>query len=512
MARSSAREARAAAPANTTDVAWSGDPRIDALLIGSRWSGPSLSYSDPDRGSDYGMGYPADDDLDGIPASRDGFAPLSPAQRRAMHAALDADPHTQPAAHAGFSLEGLTALKVTYAGAGSGAGTLRFANSGDAASPPDTAYAYYPSSSDTGGDVWFDHSGRRPAAGNYDALTLLHETGHALGLRHGHEIPGALPAAWDSLEFTVMTYRSYIGAPVDYYHEGPVDFPQSFMMLDIAALQHLYGADFTTNAGNTTYSWNPATGATSVNGAVAITPAGNRVFLTVWDGGGADTYDLSAYGSDLAIDLRPGKHSTFAPGQLADLGGGPNGGHARGNLFNALQHHGDPRSLIENATGGRGDDQIMGNGAKNRLAGNAGDDRLLGLGGADRLLGGDGADALRGGTGADSLTGGAGRDRFEFAAAADSPTRAACDVIADFGAPGLAKGDLVDLSEIDARGGRGGDQSFLFGGQGQGHLRLLDSADSTLVCADTRGSTAYDFVLEIADASPADFTRDDFIL
>ena len=92
ITRASARAAQAAAPAATTDPSpASSDPRIDALLIGSRWSGPAVSYSDPDRGSDYGAGYPADDDRDGIPASRDGFAPLSAAQRQAVQAALDAD-------------------------------------------------------------------------------------------------------------------------------------------------------------------------------------------------------------------------------------------------------------------------------------------------------------------------------------------------------------------------------------------------------------------------------------
>ena len=46
----------------------------------------------------------------------------------------------------------------------------------------------------TGGDVWFDEAGRRPVAGNFDFLTVLHETGHALGLKHGHELPLPLPA------------------------------------------------------------------------------------------------------------------------------------------------------------------------------------------------------------------------------------------------------------------------------------------------------------------------------
>src|SRR3546814_15852656 len=60
----------------------------------------------------------------------------------------------------------------------------------------------------------------------------------------------------------------------------------------IRALQHLYGADFTTNNGNTVYSWNPLNGQTLVDGAVAISPGGNRIFATLWDGGGVDPYDL----------------------------------------------------------------------------------------------------------------------------------------------------------------------------------------------------------------------------
>ena len=58
------------------------------------------------------------------------------------------------------------------------------------------------------------------------------------------------------------------------------------MMLDIAAMQQMYGADFTTNAGNTVYSWPPGSGRTLVDGQVGIDPGGNRIFATVWDGGG----------------------------------------------------------------------------------------------------------------------------------------------------------------------------------------------------------------------------------
>lgn len=83
------------------------------------------------------------------------------------------------------------------------------------------------------------------------------------------------------------------------------------MMLDIAALQEMYGADYTTNSGDTVYKWNPNQGITYVNGVAAITPAANRIFATIWDGGGIDTYDLSAYTTALKIDLRAGDIRSF---------------------------------------------------------------------------------------------------------------------------------------------------------------------------------------------------------
>ena len=73
---------------------------------------------------------------------------------------------------------------------------------------------------------------------------------------------------------------------------------------------------------------------------------------------------------------------------------------------------------------------------------------------------------------------------------------------------------MIDLSAIDAIAGRGGNQAFVFGGNGKGHLRLLDRDGDTLVCADTAGSSAYDFVLRIDDGRhcATAYTADDFIL
>jgi hypothetical protein len=151
----------------------------------------------------------------------------------------------------------------------------------------------------------------------------------------------------------------------------------------------MYGADYTTNAGATVYSWSAATGEMFVNGIGQGAPVRNRIFLTVWDGDGTDCYDFSNYATSLKVDLSPGGWSHLGTtAQLAWLGGGPYGGYARGHVFNALQVGGDARSLVEDAIGGAGNDAITGNQAANRLQGGAGSDILTGGGGGDLLVGG----------------------------------------------------------------------------------------------------------------------------
>jgi serralysin len=199
------------------------------------------------------------------------------------------------------------------------------------------------------------------------------------------------------MEFSVMTYRKYVGA--DGSNDSPADvetfsFAQTLMMLDIAALQYMYGANFNTNPGSTVYTWSPTTGQMFIDGVAQAAPGGNRIFLTVWDGNGVDTYDLSNYSTNLNIDLAPGGWSVFDSAQLAQLSVA-NSIFARGNVFNALQFNNDARSLIENAIGGSGNDTITGNAANNALTGGLGN---------DTINGGAGADQLRGGTGDDTLT------------------------------------------------------------------------------------------------------------
>jgi len=367
-------------------VAASGNQQIDGLLTGTRWTNASITYTDPDSAGDYQSGYFVDRNGNGVSAQNEGFGRISAGQLMAVHTALNQTILTQPAGAGGFSVEGFTNLGIEYGTAGSGTATLRYANTSDNG----TGLGYFPASTIYGGDGWLGTSIQSPVQGNYAWNNTLHEVGHTLGLKHGQETGGpgntALPSNVDSLEFTVMTYRSYIGDDTSGYNNEQYGFPQTYMMLDIAALQYMYGADFTSNGTDTVYTWNPTTGQSYVNGSLAQNPGANRIFSTIWDGNGVDTYNLSNYTTNLRIDLRPGESSTFSAVQLANLGGGPNGGYARGNVFNALQYQGDARSLIENAIGGSGNDTFMGNQANNAIRGNGGNDTIDGAGGTDTAI------------------------------------------------------------------------------------------------------------------------------
>ena len=94
------------------------------------------------------------------------------------------------------------------------------------------------------------------------------------------------------------------------------------MIFDIEALQKEYGANFATNNSNTVYKWDANTGEEFINGIGQGAPGANKIFLTVWDGGGTDTYDFSNYATNLTIDLNPGGWTTTSAAQLANLGNG----------------------------------------------------------------------------------------------------------------------------------------------------------------------------------------------
>ena len=109
-------------------------------------------------------------------------------------------------------------------------------------------------------------------------------------------------------------------------------------------------------------------------------PAGNKIFMTIWDGGGVDTYDFSNYTTGVVVNLQPGSWTTASSAQLASLGSGH---YAAGNIANALLYNNNTASLIENAVGGTAVDKLTGNVADNSLKGGAGNDVLDGAAGSD---------------------------------------------------------------------------------------------------------------------------------
>ncbi|MBB5538122.1 M10 family metallopeptidase [Rhizobium giardinii] len=487
----------------TTIISATGNSLIDGVLTDTAWGDSTITYAFPTSASSYSYG----------PEKNVGFAAVSNAQINAALFTLEQSYGS--AANDGFSVEGFT--NVSFASGDSSSANIRLAQSDH--SDIGTAYANMPwEDYAPAGDVWFgtEYDYRNPVAGSYAWHTVIHEIGHALGLKHGHETDGfgALPSAYDSLEYSAMTYRGYVGDTGDSYTYEEYGAPQTFMMADIAALQEMYGADYTTNSGNTVYTWRPTSGQTTVDGEVAISPGTNRILATIWDGDGNDTFDLTAYSDNLKIDLRPGKASLFSEDQVANLGTDADETihFARGNIFNALLHDGDIRSLIENAKGGSGSDRIIGNQVGNSLQGYSGNDTLngeggsdvlIGASGADRLSGGTGADRLYGGAGADDLIGGADADMFLFKLRTESTVSASGrDTIFDFSA---SQGDRIDLSVIDANSKATSNQAFAFLGNAAftgaaAELRYVKGSSDTYVYGDVNGDKAADFAVHLDDA------------
>jgi pectate lyase len=251
---------------------------------------------------------------------------------------------------------------------------------------------------------------------------------------------------------------------------------------------------------------------TGTAGNDTIDGAGGKDVLS-----GGDGHDKLIGGSgDDTLDGGNGNDTLFGDNGNDKLNGGAGDDRLEGGEGKDTLDGGMGNDILlggtsdDKLTGGDGNDQLDGGEGKDTLDGGAGNDTLLGGAGKDTLIGGAGNDRLVGGLDNDVLTGGAGNDTFVFSQLLDSKVGSGRDVVTDF-----AKGDVIDLSAIDAMTKLGGDQSFSFIGSGKftgaaGELHAIQSGGDTLIEGDINGDAKADFQIELAGFH--NLAASDFIL
>jgi serralysin len=207
----------------------------------------------------------------------------------------------------------------------------------------------------------------------------------------------------------------------------------------------------------------------SINGVGQGAPGGgiggsaNRIFMTIWDGGGDDTYDLSNYNGGTTIDLRPGEWSKTSAVQTANLG---DGHMARGNIANALLFEGNTDSAIENAKGSNSTDTMIAYQVANHFTGNG------------------------------------GIDSFKWMATGDAGTGALADTVLDF----ARSTDKIDFTNLDANPATAGHNAFAFIGTAAfhtvaGEVRYDVTGGSAHIFADADGNGTADMEIILSNVT-----------
>lgn len=374
------------------------------------------------------------------------------------------------------------------------------------------AYAYFPGStaaSNAAGDLWMNNrwvSNSSLDVGSYSYFVFLHEFGHAIGLSH--------PGDYDAAAGTTIAYGtdaqfisdSHQYSVMSYFDEANTMqnmglYPQTYMLYDIYALQLLYGVNTSANSGDSVYGFN------SNVGGVFDFSTNDKPLLSIWDGSGSDTIDLSGFTTSQLLDLNDGAFSNIGGydgnvsiaygaviengigGTAADtingneyantirglsgndtIDGGDGNDHLFGNLnhdvINAGNGADDVRAGWGNDTvcGGDGDDQLYGYIGHDRIYGEAGNDSIFGDRGRDILNGGEGDDYIHGGADNDFIAGEEGNDILIGGSSDD-------ELYGFTGDDSLHGWDGNDL----LRGGEGND--FLAGNEGNDTLHGMDGND-----------------------------------
>lgn len=364
-----------------------------------------------------------------------------------------------------------------------------------------------------GGDVWIDgfvSSNFSPLTDSYYAkTTMIHETGHALGLSHpgdynalddndGDGVPDPITYkndaafAQDSRQYSIMSYFDAYETGAQHIDFALLNFAYAATPLihDIATIQAIYGADTTTRTGNTVYGFNATADRAEYNFSLNTRP-----IVAIYDAGGIDTLDFSGWNTSSVIDLNPGAFSsgggadhfyTLAEVNAARAAAGLSARtQAQYDFYEDLKKEYNITSslfkdnisiaygtIIENAIGGGGNDLLIANEAANILNGGGGNDTasfvtsskglyidlVAGVAGVDKLIsieniiGSTHDDYIKGDAGDNIINGGGGIDLMNGGAGIDTVTyatdTAAVRIDLTSGRGGLgATGDIMNNFE-----------------------------------------------------------------
>ncbi|MGZ9062039.1 MAG: hypothetical protein ACXW2K_09015, partial [Allosphingosinicella sp.] len=235
--------------------------------------------------------------------------------------------------------------------------------------------------------------------GGYAFSTILHEAGHAMGLAHPHDTGGGSTVMLGvvgasgslgvfNLNQGVYTQMSYNGGWQTHpdgartANSDPAGFRSDAGWLatmgafDIAQLQARYGVAPAYATGDNVYTM------LDVN-------AEGTFWETIYDTGGIDTIAYNGVrGAQIDLNTATLDYTVTGGGIVSFVHNLPGETTAQAIKGGFLIANG---IVIENATGGSGNDVLVGNQVGNVLTGNGGNDQLMGQGGNDTLVGGGGA-------------------------------------------------------------------------------------------------------------------------